>query len=200
METLLYSHETRLHDPVPQFRIVSKKLPQLQLRCAEPTDSAALLKLFTDQRNVQYDSSCNGLDNAAAIDALIKQWSTFSKPLERANAVIVIDNKIAGTGGLGWIGKSSEGKTVGDAGVMLDSEFRGKGYAYEALRIIIDHGFRVLGMDEVHIATRDANNPMKGLMNKLGFSASPISDEKFGNDWIWRIKREQWNDITHSKA
>jgi RimJ/RimL family protein N-acetyltransferase len=115
--------------------------------------------------------------------------------------VVVLNKRVIGTAGLGWIGRSVDGKMIGDAGIMLDSDFRGKGYAYEVLRIIIDHGFRVLEMDEIHIATRDANVAMKGLMNsKLRFLASPINDQKFGNEWIWRITRDQWYASAHSKV
>jgi RimJ/RimL family protein N-acetyltransferase len=200
--TELYSHQTDLYNPThPQYQITSKKFPQLKLRCPVPTDSDALLGLFTDQRNIQYDKSCDGLNNPTAINGLIKQWSTFNQPLERVNGVIEIDDQVVGTCGLGWIGTSKEGKMIGDAGIMLDFDFRGKGYAYEALRIAIDHGFRVLGMDEIHIATRDANVAMKGLMSsKLGFPAGPINDERFGNDWIWKIHWEEWYATVHSRT
>ena len=196
-----YSHVTDFYnEDGPEFSMSSTKMPQLQLRIPIPEDAAALLRLFSDRRNVQYDKSCDDLDTPDAISRLITQWTTFDEPLNRANIVVVIEGRPVGTGGLGWIGKTkTDGKLIGDAGIMLDSDFRGRGYAYEALRIIIDHGFRVLDMDEVHIACVDANTAMKGLMNaKLGFSAAPIQDKQFGNEWIWRITREQWYESPHS--
>ncbi|CAN9199402.1 unnamed protein product [Alternaria alternata] len=80
-------------------------------------DAAALLRLFSDYRNIQYDKSCTGLDSADAIDHLIKQWQVVNLPLQRVNIVVVIDGKTVGTGGLGWIGRrKTDGKLIGDPG------------------------------------------------------------------------------------
>ena len=196
----LYHHVTDFYSTNgPSFSINSTKIPALELRVPVNSDAQALLRILSDPSNVQYDKSCDGLDTPEAINALITQWRTFGRPLKRANAVVVINGNTIGTGGLGWIGKrTSDGKMIGDAGILLDTSARGKGYAYEALRIIIDHGFRVLGMDEIHIACVDANVAMKGLMNvKMGFQAFPIQDKQFGNEWIWRISREQWYESPH---
>lgn len=149
--------------------------------------------------NVQYDKSCSGLDNPEAVTSLITNWRDIAPPLERTNVVLVLDGIVIGTGGLGWIGqRRSDGKWIGDAGVMITPAQRGKGYAYEALCMIIDHGFRVLGMDEIHVSCVDANTAFKSLMNvKFGFAAVPCED-KFGNNWIWRITREAWMQTPHA--
>ena len=174
--TSFYGWSTNLRSTEgPQILIISFRLPNLILRSPNRSDTDALLRIFTDQRNVQYDKSCDDLDNRAAIENLITAWTTFKGPIQRANIVLEVDNKTVGTGGLGWINRSkTSGKMIGDAGLMLDSEYRGKGYAYEALRMVIDHAFRVLAMDEVHISCRDANVAFKGLVNiKFGFEAAP---------------------------
>lgn len=195
-----YTHQTDLYSDInPHFSVKSTTLP-LELRNPTVNDASALLRHFTDQRNVQHDSSVAGLDTPPAIETLIKQWNTFTDPLDRVNAVAVIDGKTVGSGGIGWIGSKPDGTRVGDAGIMLDTEVRGKGYAYEALRITIDYGLRVLGLDEVHLATRDVNIPMRGLMDKkLGFEGKRIQDTRFGNDWLWEIGKEQWLACQHSK-
>ncbi|KAF1840312.1 acyl-CoA N-acyltransferase [Cucurbitaria berberidis CBS 394.84] len=199
--TTIYTHSTDLASRgKSNLHIASLKFPELQLRLPVEDDAAALLRLFTDHRNIQYDKSCSGLDTPTAISALIKQWLDVSQPLKRANIVVVVEGKTVGTGGLGWIGRrKSDGKLIGDAGMMLDSDLRRKGYAYEALCMVIDHGFRVLGMDEVHVSCVDANVAFKGMMNvKFGFGAQPIQDKMFGNEWIWRVTREMWCASEHS--
>jgi RimJ/RimL family protein N-acetyltransferase len=198
---LFYTHLTDLSsEGESTLRITSLMYPQLHLRLPNMDDAAAILRLFTDYRNVQYDKSCAGLDNAEAITNLIKQWQAVELPLQRVNIVIVVDGKTVGTGGLGWIGRrKTDGKLIGDPGLMLDTEFRRSGYGYEALCMVIDHGFAVLGMDEVHIACVDANTAFNGLMNKkLGFQAERIEDKRFGNEWIWRITKEAWEESAHS--
>ncbi|KAI4938018.1 hypothetical protein J4E85_000457 [Alternaria conjuncta] len=199
--TTFYTHSTNLPpNDASSLRITSLMFPQLYLRLPHMDDAAALLQLFTDYRNVQYDKSCAGLDNADAIAILIKQWQVVDIPLQRVNIVVVVEGKTVGTGGLGWIGRrKSDGKLIGDAGLMLDTYYRGSGYGYESLCMVIDHGFAVLGMHEVHIACVDANAAFKGLMNKkFGFQAERIEDKMFGNEWIWRITKEAWEESTHS--
>lgn len=199
--TTFYTHSTNLSsEGESTLRIKSLTFPQLNLRLPNTNDAAALLRLFTDYRNVQYDESCAGLDSGDAIENLIKQWQVIDLPLQRANIVIEIDGKTVGTGGLGWVGRrKTDGKLIGDAGLMLDTYYRGSGYGYESLRMVIDHGFAVLGMDEIHIACVDANTAFKKLMNKkFGFPAEGIQDKLFGNEWIWRITKEAWEDSTHS--
>ena len=199
--TTFYRHSTALSaHGASSLCITSLTYPYLHLRLPSAEDAAALLRLFSDYRNIQYDKSCTGLDSAEAIDHLIKQWQVVNLPLQRANIVVVIDGKTVGTGGLGWIGRrKSDGKLIGDAGLMLETDFRNSGYGYESLCMVIDHGFCVLGMDEVHIACVDANAAFKGLMNrKLGFQAERIEDKMFGNEWIWRITKEVWAESPHS--
>jgi RimJ/RimL family protein N-acetyltransferase len=197
-----YSHDTDLYNSIqPRFRITSKRMPLLVLRSPIPNDASDLLRILTDERNIQHDRSVEGLGDPAVIDGMIKKWSTFTRPLERANVVIVVDGKTVGIGGFGHIGKKPDGKLIGDAGIMLDSDLRGEGYAYETLRITIDHGFRVLGLDGVQISCTDVNTPMKGLMNKkFGFVAIPLEDKRFGNDWLWKITRDEWLACAHSRG
>jgi RimJ/RimL family protein N-acetyltransferase len=76
---------------------------------------------------------------------------------------------------------------------MLDPDWRGKGYAYETLCMVIDREFRTLCMEAIHLACVDANSAFKGLMNtRFGFEAASIQDKMFGNEWIWRTKRDDW--------
>lgn len=198
---IFYTHMTELCTRgEPHLHITSLRIPQLQVRLPVADDAEALLRIFTDARNIQYDKSCAGLDNSEAIANLIRQWRDIGHPLSRANVVVIVDDKTVGTGGLGWIGKRrSDGKMIGDAGIMLDSDFRGRGYACEALSMIVDHGFRFLGTDEVHISCVDANTAFKEFMNsKFGFKAKRIEDKMFGNEWIWTVRRDMWEQSCHA--
>jgi RimJ/RimL family protein N-acetyltransferase len=47
---------------------------------------------------------------------------------------------------------------------------RRKGYAIEALNMIFEYGFGVLGLDEIRVRTMKANAAMRGIMeHKFGF-------------------------------
>ncbi|RDW79477.1 hypothetical protein BP6252_04115 [Coleophoma cylindrospora] len=200
MTSTFYTHESNLFHPTNQhFQIHSTTTPDLVLRNATPADNPILLRLLTDVKNVGLDESVAGLDTPEAISDLIKKWNTF-EPLERVNAVIVYQGTVIGTGGIGWISTTWQGKRIGNVGVMIDTPYRGKGLAYEALRMSIDYAFRVLDMELVDCSTRDENKEFRGLMDrKFGFAAERIKDLKFGNDWTWTIERKAWEECSHSK-
>jgi RimJ/RimL family protein N-acetyltransferase len=195
-----YTHQTSLTHPNPHILLTSNTIPDLSLRTPTQTDAHSLLRIFSNPENTSLDSSASDLANPEAINNLITEWTKFSKPLERANNVIVVKGQVVGICGLGLIYRSSDSKTIGDAGVLLGPECRGKGYSYEALRMVIDHGFRVFDLDEIHILTREENTAMKGLMNsRFGFMGTRIEGDKFGNDWIWKINKVEWNESKHSR-
>ena len=128
---------------------------------------------------------------------MISEWLNFTEPLERINFLVLASGVPVGVSGFGWIGwhkadDESCGR-AGAAGVMLNPEARGKGYAYEALRMSIDYGLRELGLVEVRIGTTSKNVAMRGLMEKkLGMPAEVGGPDRFGNDLMWRIGREEW--------
>jgi RimJ/RimL family protein N-acetyltransferase len=75
---------------------------------------------------------------------------------------------------------------IGDVGVMLDSEFRGRGFATEAIRLSVEWGFRSaceggLQLDKVTATTLARNAAMVGLIEgKLGWKGTRRPLEKDG--------------------
>jgi len=195
-----YSHSTNLYDKSNHgFSLISKKYP-LELRNLRPEDAPALLEHYSDERNIKHDKSVENLKTLPAIQNWIQKLSTFTDPLTQVSAVILEGGVFIGSGGIGLIGTRVDGTRIRNAGIMLNSSARGKGYAYEALRITFDYGFRELGLDVMEIATRDENLAMRGLMDgKFGFEGEAIKDLKFENDWEWMISRKQWLECVHSK-
>ena len=94
---------------------------------------------------------------------------------------------------MGHIQAQDDGKRVGDAGVMINPDARGKGYACDSLRITIDYALRVLKLDEVTVQMKEANVEMRGLMNKK-FGATPTVSKspEGGNEYSYRFRREEW--------
>ena len=193
-----YTHDTALNDKNnPHVSIQSNTLP-LELRNPIPSDAQALLQILSDERNIEHDESVAGLNHPLAIEAMMTTWLNYSDPLDRVNFVVVVEDKPVGISGMGHIGKESDGRRVGDAGVMLNPEARGRGYAYESLRMTIDHALRVLKLDEVTVGCRAANVAMRGLMdNKFGLSATEV-EGKFSNECLYRIKKDEW--LSHPQS
>ena len=55
---------------------------------------------------------------------------------------------------------------IGDAGVMSNPDTRGKGYAYESLRVVFDYGLEVLGHDEVRVEVQAGNMAVREMIER----------------------------------
>lgn len=101
--------------------------------------------------------------------------------------------EVAGLSGMGHIYTRDDGWRIGDAGVMINPDTRGKDYAYESLRIMIDYSLRVLGLDEVTVEMREANVEMRGLMDeKFRAMVAESKSLGFGNEYSYWFIREEW--------
>ena len=181
--------------------LTSSTLP-LTLRTLLPHDIPVLAQLFSDPANTQDDLSVSKMSQAE-LETMINEWLIYTSPLKRINFLVLASGAPIGISGLGWIGwrradDESSGR-AGAAGVMLRPEARGKGYAYEALRMSIDYGLRELELVEIRIGTTSKNFAMRGLMEKkFGMPAEVEEPDRFGNDLMWRIGKEDWLKQEHS--
>ncbi|KAK7447496.1 acetyltransferase [Colletotrichum acutatum] len=84
------------------------------------------------------------------------------------------EGTIIGFGGYGGINEHEEDGQkvrVGDVGVMINPEFRGRGFAAEAVRSAVGWGFRKvaeggLQLERVSATMSERNVPMRGLVEK----------------------------------
>ena len=189
-----YTHETELSDSSNKHISIRSNTLPLELRSPTPADLPALLEVLYDTRNTKDDRSMDGMDKPT-IKKAIEKWITFSKsdPVDRVTYVVLVNGTTVGIGGMGYIG-TENGRRIGAAGIMLNTDARGKGYAYEALRMTIDHALGVLGLDEVHIATTEANVAMRRLMEMRFKHVSTMYHGrfKFGNEYLWKITAGDW--------
>ncbi|KAH8178176.1 acetyltransferase (GNAT) domain-containing protein [Sarocladium implicatum] len=116
------------------------------------------------------------------------------------------DYEVIGLGGFGAIKTfHRDGKEVsaGDAGIVLDPKYRGKGYAVEAMKLTVDWAFRSLKegglqLDLVTITTRSDNDAMIRLTNeKLGLKGRGVlRDGEFSDkEWYWEVNAEDWQSL-----
>jgi len=189
-----YTHETELSAKSKNHISIRSNTFPLELRSPTPCDLPALLEVLYDTRNTKDDRSMDGMDKPTIKEA-IEKWIVFSTsdPVDRVTYAILIDGAVEGIGGMSYIGIEN-GRRIGAAGVMLNTDTRRKGYACEALRMTIDHALRVLRLDEVHIATTEANVAMRGLMEKKFGHVSTMyrGSFKYGNEYLWKITAEDW--------
>ena len=94
---------------------------------------------------------------------------------------------------------------------MLNSEYQGKGYAYEAAGAYFDYLFTQKGMRRIYAYTEDYNLPSQRLCEKLGmrreglfmefvsFVKSPEGDPIYENTCQYAILRKEWNHLRETK-
>lgn len=114
--------------------------------------------------------------------------------------------QMIGLGGYGAIKDwEREGRKVraGDAGVVIDLDYRGKGYAVEAMKLAMDWAFSPASeggpqMDIVTVTTSAENAPMIKLAEeKLGLKGMGVKrpGEFDPFEMYWELNKEQWEYI-----
>jgi len=180
--------------------LTSSSLP-LTLRTFLLEDIPILAKLLSNPANTQDDLSVSQ-KTSEEMEEMAKEWLVLSEPVARMNFLVLESGVPVGISGVGWIGfhkKDDENAgRAAAAGVMLNPEARRKGYGYEAMRISVDYGLRELGLVEVRIGTTSRNVGMRELMEKkFGIPAEVTELDRFGNDLVWRIGRDEWFSKEH---
>lgn len=187
----------------PHFQLQSKSIPELTLRIPTTLDVAAIVEVLQNKANSEFDKSISDA-TPEELESIARRWTIVNEPLTHVNFLVQHNGQVLGIAGLGWIGPvNSDGATAtchaeraSAAGVMLQPFGRGKGYAYEALRVVFDYGLRELGLVEIRVGSHLGNLPMKGLMEKkFGLQPEASAEEavdQFGNDLLWIVKRDEW--------
>lgn len=186
----------------PHFQLQSKSIPKLTFRTPTDDDIAAVIDILANKANSEFDKSISAA-TPEELQSIAQRWTTVNEPLTHLNFLVRHNEQVLGIAGLGWIGAansdsdnaSCHAERAGAAGVMLQPLERGKGYAYEALRVVFNYGIRELGLVEIRVGSHSGNLPMKGLMEKFGLLAEGRAEEldQFGNDLLWIVKREDLN-------
>jgi RimJ/RimL family protein N-acetyltransferase len=196
-----YSHISSSNaDSSAAIVLTSSGLP-LTLRSFLPEDIHVLAELLSNPANTQDDLSVSR-KTPEEMNDMVKEWLVVSAPLTRLNFLVLDSGAPVGVSGIGWIGwQNKDDDSVGRAGavgVMLNPEVRRKGFGYEAMRISVDYGLRELGSVEVRFGTTSKNVAIRLLMeNKFGISAQVTEPDRFGNDLLWKIKRDEWLGREH---
>lgn len=207
-----------------QTRIESKTLPII-LRNAEVKDAARFAAILSDPSN-DSDPNASKIDTATAVKFITQMRESATQPTilgtdgtvtsgpGRVNMVVVLvgsqgdEGTVIGLGGYGaikdWV---RDGRKVraGDAGVMIDPAYRGKGYATEAMKMAIDWAFTPVSaggpqLDLVTITTVADNSAMIKLVDeKLDLKSkgqrreSPEEDTNDVIEMYYEFNKEQWD-------
>ena len=115
---------------------------------------------------------------------------------DRYDAVIEADGVPCGTIGLLSIDKKNSKAEFYIA--MGETSLKGKGISTQATKLILDYGFKTLGLNRIYLYTETENISAQRLFEKVGFvregciRADIVSHGKFVDRYIYGIVRSDY--------
>ncbi len=167
---------------------------RIEIRNFEEDDFSEFSKLLKDPKNHQTAE----LEYSSDIH---KSKHIFDKYLVLANSYVIAlksSHQMLGIIELNERGISNGLDKTREIGFVISEEYRGHGYASEAIKVLLDYGFKILHLSEVWASVKVNNTIPQQLLSKLGFeyiyqvSQDPLqldSEEKMLKYYL--LKNEQ---------
>jgi RimJ/RimL family protein N-acetyltransferase len=148
---------------------------RLVLRPAREEDLDAMHEVLSDPRAMAYWSSPPHDDVEQTRDWLASMIAI--KPGEGEDFIVELDGTLIGKAGL-W--------RFPEIGFILRSDHWGRGYAKEALGLVLDRAFQVHGLARVEADVDPRNQASLALLEGLGFRETGRKDKTWlvGGQWF----------------
>ncbi len=178
--------------------------PRLVLREYAAGDLPAMLAYAADQRAREfYGPGEGGPEQVGALLATFRAWAAATP---RENYQLAVARRADPAEVIGSAGLRRAGLPAGEAelGLELAPAHWGQGYAAEAARALLAHGFAAWGLAAVRGETVSANARVAALVRRLGFEVVGGEDGDAAVTapaWLasrgwrpvtWRITRARW--------
>ncbi len=135
---------------------------QILLRRFEQADFENTLAYLSDAQTMRY---IEPIYDAVRTQDFLEQYA-----LQKSPVVYAIVHK-ASTHVIGYvIYHPFEKEDCYEIGLLLQSEYCGKGYGTEIMHTLIDHAFHIQGLQELTAFTVKDNAACRALLEKLGFT------------------------------
>jgi RimJ/RimL family protein N-acetyltransferase len=155
--------------------IPSLHTPRLLLRPWRPDDVAAFVAMSFDPAVMEFLRPFPDRGAAEAwVARAMEHWQRYGFGLWVAE--IPGEAGFAGVVGLAAVGYEAHFTPAVEIAWRLIRPFWGRGYATEAARATLDHGFGELKLDEIVAVTVPANWRSRRVMERLGMTRDPAGD------------------------
>lgn len=153
------------------------KTERLLLRQTQKYDLRALHEMRTSPRVMEYMDT----EFPKSINDTQKRYEqeieSFSKGTSVYWTIALKDSNIM-IGGAGFW-KIIKEHYRAEIGYQLDNKYWRKGYSFEALKAIIEFGFKKMGLHSIEANVNPKNDPSINLLKKLGFEQEAYFKENF---------------------
>ncbi|MCH4008972.1 GNAT family N-acetyltransferase [Companilactobacillus sp.] len=138
---------------------------RIEIRNFKENDFDTFYKLTKDADN----HNLAGLEYAEDIH---KSKNIFNKYLVLANTYVIAlksSHRMLGIIELNERGISNGLDKTREIGFVISKEFRGHGYATEAIQVLLDYSFKILHLSEVWASVKVDNMAPQSILTKMGF-------------------------------
>lgn len=171
---------------------------RLVLRTITPDDVDAVFRIFGDPELTRHWGHPTLADRAAA-ETLVDEIraGAASGELFQWGITPVGTADLIGTCTLASIDRQHRRAEIGAA---LGPEHRGRGYAEEAGRAVIDHGFGELDLHRITADVDPRNAPALRLVERLGFREEGLLREHYRQHGEWQdgllfgVLKREWDE------
>jgi ribosomal-protein-alanine N-acetyltransferase len=138
---------------------------QIRIRPWKEGDEENLVK-YADNKNIARNLR-DLFPNPYTLDDA-RTWIAFNKDLLPAlNMAILLDNDLIG--GVGIALKEDIHRKNAEIGYWIAEPFWGKGYATEAVRLMVEYTFRHFDVTRIYASSFDYNAASQRVLEKTGF-------------------------------
>lgn len=184
--------------------LIELQTQRLILRRWREDDLAAFATMNANPEVMRYFPACMSIDESDALARRIIQH--FADHGFGQWVVERIDQPgLIGVVGLLHVSFAAAFTPAVEIGWRLDSRYWRQGYALEAARAVLRHGFTELGLEQIVAFTVPANRPSQALMQRLGMQHDSQGDflhprlpvgHALRQHVLYRLPREHWQQ-TH---
>ena len=173
---------------------------QIRIRKFEQFDIESKVKWINDPRNNQYLH----YDLPLEVEKTRNWYESIKARKDRYDAVIEADGVPCGL--IGLLNIDSKNRKAEYYISMGEVEYKGKGVAGAASRLILEYAFNELQLNRVYLYTEVDNIPAQRLFQKVGFREEGklhnhlYSHGKFVDSYIYGFCRNDYADTTEKRV
>jgi len=158
------------------FEDLPLRTDRLVLRPLQETDADALFRIFSDEKVMRYWSTLPWTSHEPARAMIARDQAQTSRDHLRLGIVLSQDERLIGTCTLFSINATCRRAEVGYG---LGSFAWGRGYMNEALKALLDYGFRQLNLNRVEADIDPRNEASARTLERLGFTKEGYLRERW---------------------
>jgi ribosomal-protein-alanine N-acetyltransferase len=170
---------------------------RLKLRVLNANDTEFIFKHFSNDDVCKYLYDNEPLTSIEEAEKIIRLYE--SPEVSDHNRWVIVnkeDNVIIGTCGYHYWDKKNN---IAEIGYDLEKNYWGKGYMTEAMKTVLNHGFRNLNLNRVQAFVYVENDKSCNLLKRLGFKSEGVIREKhlyrgkYYDHFCFSLLKEEWN-------